>query len=83
LHLAMTLDHDLVAKHVTPIDSSWDGEMMEEFKTWGYNAPPPPPPPPSKRGVEESNRSLLLNRNLKRGEDGMNVIREHIMRAKL
>ncbi|KAF1915787.1 hypothetical protein BDU57DRAFT_450258 [Ampelomyces quisqualis] len=32
----MTLDREDAARHVTPLDSPWDGDLVEEMKTWGY-----------------------------------------------
>lgn len=34
--MAMNLNQDQAGKHVTLLDSPWDGEMVEEMKTWGY-----------------------------------------------
>lgn len=37
LDLAMRLDREGAAKHVTPLDSQWDGDLVDAMKTWGYN----------------------------------------------
>lgn len=36
LHLAMTLGREGAARHVTPLDSPWDGDLVREMATWGY-----------------------------------------------
>lgn len=37
LDLAMRLDREGAAKHVTPLDTQWDGDLVDAMKTWGYN----------------------------------------------
>jgi hypothetical protein len=37
LHLGMTYGRDRSHIFVTPADSPWDGEMVQEMMTWGYN----------------------------------------------
>jgi hypothetical protein len=36
LHVAMTFGRDRASMHVTPLDSAFDGEMVQEMNMWGY-----------------------------------------------
>lgn len=43
LLLAMTMDPDIAAKYVSPIQSPWEGDLIEEMNTWGYKDDSAPP----------------------------------------
>lgn len=37
LLMACTHDAEIASRFVTPINSPWDGDLVEALKTWGYN----------------------------------------------